>query len=111
MNRFYPDKGNFIALVSNLRSWPWLRSIKAAFSSGTDLPAESLSAPSIVTGINYSDHWSFNRFGYPALMITDTAFYRSPHYHQFSDRPETLDYDRMAKVVDGLAQAVTMQFE
>jgi len=51
----------------------------------------------IVVGIDFSDHWSFGKFGYPAFMVTDTAFYRNPNYHSPSDLPDTLDYNRMAK--------------
>jgi hypothetical protein len=106
MNILYPDRGDFIAMVGNLRSIPWTRKARNAFARATDLPAETLNAPALIVGIDFSDHWSFNKFGYPALMVTDTAFYRNPHYHQPSDTPETLDYARAAKVVTGLAGAI-----
>ena len=106
MDLVYPDKGNFIAMVGNIGSALLTRRVKKVFAGATDLPIESLNAPSIVMGIDFSDHWSFNKMGFPALMITDTAFYRNPHYHQPSDLPATLDYPKMAKVVDGLAAAV-----
>ncbi len=106
MDRIYPDTGNFIALVGNIRSSPWTKSVKEAFKKGTDLPVETLNAPAIVIGVDLSDHWSFNRMRYPAVMVTDTAFYRNPHYHRATDLPHTLDYKRAAKVVDGVARAV-----
>jgi len=106
MNTIYPKKGNFIAIVGNLMSANWTRKVKKAFKGGTDLPVESLNAPAIMVGIDFSDHWSFNKFGYPAVMVTDTAFYRNPHYHLMSDTPETLDYQRMAKVVNGLVATI-----
>ena len=106
MDRFYPNIGNFIALVGNTKSAKWTKEVKDAFTRGTDLPTESLNAPTIVVGIDFSDHRSFNRFGYPALLVTDTAFYRNRNYHRPSDMPKTLDYQRAAKVVDGLACAV-----
>jgi hypothetical protein len=106
MDRFYPNAGNFIALVGNTKSTKWTKEVKEAFSKGTDLPVESLNAPAIVVGIDFSDHRSFNRFGYPALLVTDTAFYRNRNYHRPSDMPKTLDCQRAAKVVDGLAHAV-----
>jgi len=106
MNRVYPKEGNFIAIVGNIGSALWTRRVKQAFRTGTDLPVESLNAPGIMVGIDFSDHWSFNKFNYPAVMVTDTAFYRTPHYHMPSDLPDTLDYLRMAKVVDGLSAAV-----
>jgi len=106
MDRFYPNTGNFIALAGNTKSTKWTKEVKQAFSRGTDLPVESLNAPMIVVGIDFSDHRSFNRFGYPALLVTDTAFYRNRNYHCPSDMPKTLDFQRAAKVVDGLAYAV-----
>ena len=108
MEKIYPNTGNFIALVGlgNRRSRKWTSEVKRAFEKGTDLPVESLNAPFFVVGVDLSDHWSFNKMGYPAVMVTDTAFYRNPHYHRPSDTPSTLDFVRAAKVVDGLAHAV-----
>jgi len=106
MNLKYPDRGNFIAMVGNLASKGFTDSIAQGFSHGTDLPVITLNAPFFVLGIDFSDHWSFYQFGYRALMVTDTAFYRNPHYHAPSDLPRTLDHDKMAKVVAGLRRAL-----
>ena len=106
MDRIYPNAGNFIALVGNIKSTRWTNEVKKAFRGGTDLPVESLNAPWFVIGVDFSDHRSFNHFRYPALLITDTAFYRNRNYHRPSDLPKTLDFPRAAKVVDGLACAV-----
>lgn len=103
---FFPEKGNFIALVSNLQSKNFLSKVKNAFKKGTDLPVESISTLSIIPGIDFSDHRSFWEFGYDALMVTDTAFYRNHNYHEIGDTPETLDYERLAKVVLGLKSAI-----
>ena len=62
--------------------------------------------PEAVTGIGWSDQWSFWQFGWPATMVTDTAPFRNPHYHEASDLPETLDYARMAQVVEGLSGVI-----
>jgi hypothetical protein len=102
----YPREGNFITLVSNLHSKGFLRRIKNAFIKGTDLPAESFSGLPIVIGVDFSDHRSFWHFGYDAVMVTDTAFFRNPQYHGIGDVPELLDYERMAKVVLGLKAAI-----
>jgi Zn-dependent M28 family amino/carboxypeptidase len=102
----FPDTGDFIALVSNLQSRGLLSRVKDAFKRDTDLPVESLSTFSIIPGIDFSDHRSFWEFGYEALMVTDTAFYRNPNYHGISDTYETLDYTSMAKVVLGLISAI-----
>jgi hypothetical protein len=67
---------------------------------------KSINSPSFVPGVDFSDHLSYWRAGYPAVMITDTAFYRNPRYHSERDTPDTLDYARMAQVVDGLSAAV-----
>jgi Zn-dependent M28 family amino/carboxypeptidase len=103
---FYPTTGNFIALVSNLHSKEFLKSVKEAFKKGTDLPVESISTVSVIPGIDFSDHRSFYKFDYKAIMVTDTAFYRNPNYHGPGDTPDTLDYRRMAEVVKGLKRAV-----
>ena len=103
---FYPGRGNFIAFVSNLRSRRALAEFTRAFRAHSDFPAERLAAPALVPGLSWSDHLSFWRAGYPALMVTDTAFYRYAHYHQPTDTPERLDYARMARVVEGLARAL-----
>jgi Zn-dependent M28 family amino/carboxypeptidase len=102
----YPSVGNYISMVGNMRSKKFTASIAASFQKAVDLPVVTLNAPAIVIGIDFSDHWSFNKFGYKAFMVTDTAFYRNPHYHAPTDLPETLDYERMAEVVEGLKAAV-----
>jgi Zn-dependent M28 family amino/carboxypeptidase len=106
MNRVYPRAGNFISMVGNMRSKSFTERIARYFQRGTDLPVVTLNAPAIVVGIDFSDHWSFGKLGYKALMVTDTAFYRNPHYHAPTDLPDTLDYVRMSKVVEGLAAAI-----
>lgn len=103
---FYPEAGNFIAFVSNLRSRRALKDVVRAFKGGSDFPVEKLASPGIVPGVSWSDQLSFWREGYPGVMVTDTAFYRYRHYHQATDTPDRIDYARMAKVVDGLATAV-----
>jgi hypothetical protein len=103
---FYPGRGNFIAFVSNLRSRRALAGFARAFRAASDFPAERLAAPALVPGVSWSDQLSFWRAGYPALMVTDTAFYRYPHYHRPTDTPERLAYPEMARVVQGLARAL-----
>ena len=104
---FYPDRGNFIGFVSNLRSRRTLAEVASAFRAGCDFPAESLASPSFVPGVAWSDHVSFWRAGYPAVMVTDTAFYRNAHYHGASDTPDRINYACLARVVAGLAAAVS----
>ncbi|UUZ66747.1 M28 family metallopeptidase [Polaromonas sp. P2-4] len=104
---FYPDRANFIGFVSNFASRRPLREWVAAFRSHSDFPAESLATFEFVPGVAWSDHLSFWREGYPALMVTDTAFYRYAHYHSHRDTPEQLNYPAMARVVMGLQAALT----
>src|SRR5512145_1702793 len=100
---FYPDRADFIAFVGDLGARGLVRRSIEIFRRTAKFPSEGVAAPSFIPGVTWSDHWSFRRHGYPALMITDTAFYRYPHYHLPSDTPEKLDYERMARVALGLA--------
>jgi len=102
----YPSKANFIAVVSRLREGTAVRRIKKAMRTVPDLSVYSFNGPSIISGIDYSDHLSYWKAGYNAIMVTDTAFYRNDHYHTPQDLPETLDYIRLAKVVQGVYEAV-----
>jgi Zn-dependent M28 family amino/carboxypeptidase len=106
LSLLYPDRGNFIGFVGNLSSRRRLREVKRAFVASTDFPCESLSAPEWTVVVGLSDHQSFWKHGYAGLMITDTAFMRNPHYHQSTDTPDTLDYERFARVTEGIVGAV-----
>jgi Zn-dependent M28 family amino/carboxypeptidase len=103
---FYPDRGDFISFVGNLSSRAFTLAVTKAFRKCCSIPVESLNAPSLIPGVDFSDHRSFWKFGYPAFMITDTAFYRNPNYHTAGDTPETLDYARMAELTSGLFKAL-----
>jgi Zn-dependent M28 family amino/carboxypeptidase len=105
LDLLYPDRGNFIALVSRISAKGELgatRRAKALMAGATDLAVHSINAPPLLKGIDFSDHLSYWAQGYPALMVTDTAFFRNANYHQAGDTHETLDYARMAKVVQGV---------
>ena len=110
MSKIYPNKGNFIALVSKLGSGEVLKNMKTVFASGSDIPIETLAAPSFVQGVDFSDHRNYWKFGYNAVMITDTAFMHNKNYHQKTDTPDTLDYDKMAEVVKGTYKCI-MDFD
>lgn len=103
---FYPNRGNFVALVSNFASRVPALKAKRAFKKASGLPVEATILPAKVPGVDFSDHRSFWKFGWPAFMFTDTAFYRNSNYHKETDTPETLDYGRMAACADGIAAAV-----
>ena len=102
LNLAYPDRGNFVAFVGNLSGGELVRETIAAFREHARLPSEGVAAPGWLPGIDWSDHWSFWREGWPALMITDTAPYRYPYYHTTHDTPDKVDYDSLARVVTSL---------
>jgi hypothetical protein len=103
---FYPHTANFIGFVGNIGSRDLVRQALAAFRSYAQFPSEGTAAPGWLTGIGWSDHWSFWREGYRAIMITDTALFRYGPYHTDYDTPEKIDYDRLARVTDGVAKVV-----
>jgi Zn-dependent M28 family amino/carboxypeptidase len=103
---FYPNTANFIGFVGNIRSRHLVALCLEAFRRTTKFPSEGTAAPGWITGIGWSDHWSFWREGYRAIMITDTAFFRYEQYHTREDTPEKLNYDRLARVTKGLAEVV-----
>jgi Zn-dependent M28 family amino/carboxypeptidase len=105
----YPDEGNFIAIVAPIGDFTATRRVKGLFQGASDLPVVSINAPRSLQGVDFSDHASYWHFGMPAMMITDTSFFRNPNYHETSDTPATLDYARMAKVVRAV-HAVAMEF-
>ncbi|MBK9395238.1 MAG: hypothetical protein IPN40_15705 [Uliginosibacterium sp.] len=90
MSSLYPDRGNFAAVVGRVSDVPAVRRVKALMQGATDLPIYSINAPEAVKGIDFSDHRNYWRIGVPALMVTDTAFFRNPNYHEPEDTAETL---------------------
>jgi Zn-dependent M28 family amino/carboxypeptidase len=100
----YPNTGNFIGFVGNLASRKLVRQCLGSFRSHSAFPSEGVAAPGRMAGIHWSDHWSFWQEGYAAVMVTDTALYRYPHYHASTDTPDRIDYQHLARVVAGLAQ-------
>lgn len=103
---FYPSTGNFLAFVGNVGSRKLVRRAVARFRRDTRFPSEGVAVPGFIPGVGWSDHWSFWQAGYPAIMVTDTAPFRYPHYHEASDTPDKLDYARLARIVPGLAAVV-----
>jgi len=102
----YPSEGNFIAFVGNYRSRRLVRRVVGAFRRHAQFPSQGAALPAIIAGVGWSDHWAFWRCGFRALMVTDTAPYRYPHYHAGSDTADKLDYRGLALVVEGLVPVV-----
>jgi hypothetical protein len=103
---FYPNKGNFIAIVGRLGQRKIVRKIKGLMKGATDLAVSSINAPTIVPGIDFSDHSNYWKYGYDAVMVTDTAFYRNQAYHEPGDTAERLNYESMGKAVIQVFEAI-----
>jgi len=102
----YPDRGNFIGFVGNTASRKLVRRCVKSFRSHTPFPSEGIAAPGTVPGVGWSDQWSFWQEGFPGIMVTDTAPYRYPHYHEASDTPDRLDYESTARVTAGIGRVI-----
>ena len=106
MKLFYPRKANFIAVIGKMGQGKTTRKIKKDMNDKSSVKAISLNAPSAIPGIDFSDHLNYWKYGYVAVMITDTSFYRNDNYHERSDTLETLDIDKMAEVVKGVFNSI-----
>lgn len=103
---FYPSRDNFIGFVGNSASRELVRHAVRAFRDSARFPSEGLAAPDGWPGVGWSDQWSFWQAGYPAMMITDTAVFRYPHYHTPEDTLKEIDFAKMARVVEGIKSVV-----
>ena len=109
LRAFYPDRGDFIGVIGNWNSTSLLRRFARQMRQVRGLPLETLSVPGnggLIPAVRLSDHSSFWDAGYPALMVTDTSFFRNPHYHGSTDTLETLNLDFMAKICEGVIRTV-----
>ncbi len=103
---FKPDTGNYLGFVSNIRSRHFLKDFMKRFGDLVEFPMEGVAIPQIIPGIGWSDHRSFWKFDYPAIMVTDTALFRYPYYHTQEDTPEKIHYNHLARVVSGLLKVI-----
>lgn len=106
LSHFYPDTGNFIAFVGNVKSRDLVHRAIGTFRKNARFPSEGVAGPETLPGIGWSDQWSFWQEGYPGIMITDTAPFRYAHYHQPTDTPEKVNYEKLSRVVTGLDAVV-----
>jgi Zn-dependent M28 family amino/carboxypeptidase len=108
--KYYPAVGDFIGIVGNENSKALLEVVRRTFKSQIpQLPFEFLVVPGNGVGmeeVRLSDHSPFWDQGFPALLVTDTAFLRNPNYHLPSDTIETLDFEFMKKVAVGIYYSV-----
>jgi Zn-dependent M28 family amino/carboxypeptidase len=103
---FFPDRADFIAFVGMPGSRDLVHRAIGSFRRHAAFPTIGGVAPGAIAGIDWSDHWSFVQHGFPAIMITDTAPFRYPHYHRQSDTPDKVDYGRLARVTKGLERVI-----
>ena len=103
---FYPTTANFIGFIGNFHSRALVRRAISIFRAQQKIPSEGAALPSFIPGVSWSDQWSFWQHGYPAIMVTDTALFRYRHYHEPTDTPDKLDYDRFALVVSGMEKVI-----
>lgn len=102
----YPRRADFIAVVGLWKQGDWISRVKGGMQGATDLPVYSIRAPAILPGIDFSDHMNYWPYGIPAIMVTDTAFYRNAQYHLAGDTSDRLDYVRLAKVVIAVFETI-----
>jgi hypothetical protein len=103
---FYPSTGHFIAFVADTDSRALAHEAVSTFREHATVASEGSSVPAFIEGVDWSDHGPYWRQGYRALMVTDTAPFRNPNYHEATDLPATLDFDRLARVTVGLERVV-----
>lgn len=105
-NLIYPDVGDFVAFVGLPGSRRFLQRLVRAFRVHAPLPSIGGIVPGFIETADFSDHWSYGQFGFPAVMLTDTAPFRNPYYHQPDDLPESVDYDSLARITLGIEQVL-----
>jgi Zn-dependent M28 family amino/carboxypeptidase len=102
----FPDRGDFVAFVGMLGSRALVWKTVRSFRSHTAFPSIGGVAPGFIPGIGWSDHWAFAEQGFPAVMVTDTAPFRYPHYHRASDTADKVDAEKVARVVKGIERVI-----
>lgn len=102
----YPDRGDFVAFVGNLRSRRLLHEVIEVFRETTPFPSEGGALPAGLPGIGWSDHWAFWQAGYPGVMMTDTAPFRYPYYHTRQDTVDKVDVLKVARITLGMERVV-----
>lgn len=103
---FYGTRGNFITVVQKFGAGKFARRYTRKMKSQSQLKVKYFKGPAALPGIDFSDHLNYWRFGYSAVMITDTSFYRNSNYHQPTDTIETLSISKMREVVDAVFNAL-----
>ncbi len=105
LKAIYGSRGNFITCVRRFGGGAFARQFAHRFEAAATLPVKHFTGPAALPGVDFSDHLNYWAFGFPALMITDTSFFRNANYHEASDTMDTLDFARIAQVTDAVLQA------
>lgn len=106
LGALYPSEGNFLGIIGNVGSRRLVRKVVESFRRQVTFPCEGGAVPAALEGVGWSDHWSFWQEGYEAVMVTDTAPFRYPYYHEPEDTPDKIDFERFASVVEGLVHVI-----
>ncbi|XOV68106.1 MAG: M28 family peptidase [Fluviicola sp.] len=106
MKAMYGSRGDYIALVSQMGPGAFVKDFNKEFKKTKRIETKEIAAPKSMQGIDFSDHLNYWKFGFSALMVTDTAFFRNKHYHEKSDTMEKLDLERMSDVIDAVYLAL-----
>lgn len=106
LNLLYPNRGNFLGFVGNIESRELLRNTIRSFRAQAKFPSEGAALPNALSGVGRSDLWSFWQQGYQAVMITDTAAFRYPHYHTLDDTVDKIDFEKLARVASGISNII-----
>jgi peptidase M28-like protein len=107
LSLFYGNKGNYITLVRKFGSGKFARKFVKHYKKSKTINTKKFTGPKFLSGIDFSDHLNYWKFGFSALMITDTSFYRNFNYHEPTDTIETLDIKRMARAINGIYKTIT----
>lgn len=107
LSLFYGNKGNYITLVKKFGAGQFTRKFCRKYKATKALRTKKFTGPAALPGIDFSDHLNYWKFGFSALMLTDTSFYRNKNYHEPTDTMETLDIYRMSKVINGVYNTLT----
>ena len=102
----FPNRADFVAFVGMPGSRPLVQEAMGSFRRHAEFPSIGGIAPSFIPGIDWSDHWSFAQHGFQAMMITDTAIFRYPHYHRPTDTPDKVNYERLARITKGIERVL-----
>lgn len=102
----YGSRGNYVAVAQKFGNEPFGRRFARRYRQVAGLPVKRFKAPAWLPGIDFSDHLNYWKFDYPAVLLTDTAFYRNQSYHQTTDTLVRLDIRRLALAVDALLATV-----